>query len=96
MHIGYVIFHKGYDANYIVINWWSHGNMLRLFAYRAPLDSPHTYTLVENGLHICVWDMLVHHFERNAYVHHIMSSGADNGLHNYMNNFYEQNDPSSP
>ena len=85
---GYLILHKGMDCNYCVCCWWSHENMLRLIPYRAELHTPLQYTRVKDGLDICAWDMLVHHYERNSFVHHILSFPEQPKIKQYVHDHY--------
>ncbi len=72
--LGYIILHRGMDANFIAINWWAGENMLSSHPFLAPLERPYEYKqITETGLNACVWDALVHFHERNAWVEHILS-----------------------
>lgn len=84
LKIGYIIYHKGFDSNYIVISWWSHENMLRMFAYSSTRLEPTEFNLVTNGLNICVWDMLIHAHERDAFVKHILTNQDSAQFKNYL------------
>lgn len=86
--LGYVIYHKGFDSNYIVISWWAYENMLRMFAYSSDRLTPHDFYLVQDGLNICVWDMLIHNHERNAYVKHILANNKATDIKGYLNENY--------
>lgn len=84
LKIGYIIYHKGFDTNYIVISWWFHENMLRMFAYASMRSKACEFRLVTDGLNICVWDMLIHAHERNAFVKHILRKPASAQFKNYL------------
>jgi hypothetical protein len=77
--LGYIILHRGMDANFIVINWWAGENMLSSHPFLAPLEKPYDYKeITATGLNVCVWDVLVHFHERNAWVEHILSPSSPN------------------
>ena len=88
LRVGYIIYHKGFDSNYIVISWWAHENMLQMFAFASSRKEPDNFKLVDNGLNICVWDMLIHAFERNAFVNHILKHPNSPKIKNYLNEIY--------
>lgn len=89
LKFGYVIYHKGYDSNYIVISWWSHENMLRMFAFSSSLKATNDFRLVQDGLNICVWDMLVHAHERNAFVKYIYMCPESPQTKKYLQDGYK-------
>lgn len=85
---GYLILHKGMDSNYIVCNWWAGENMLRMFSFRASPDRPLDYGEIDNGLNICVWDMLIHNHERNSFVKYILSRADEFRVKDYLSDLY--------
>lgn len=85
---GYLILHKGMDSNYIVCNWWAGENMLRMFSFGASLDQPLDYFAIDDGLNICVWDMLIHNHERNSFVNHILSQANESNVEAYLKDYY--------
>jgi len=87
---GYIIYHKGFDSNYFVVSWWARENMLRMFPYASTLMNPGQFTLVRDGLNICVWDMLIHSHERDAWVKHVLSVPQDPDLKGYVDDKYAQ------
>jgi hypothetical protein len=89
--LGYVILHKGMDSNFIAVNWWSGENMLVTRAMLAPLNDPCNYNeITQTGMNICVWDMLVHNHERNAWVESILKNPSSPKTEEYINSFYKK------
>lgn len=86
---GYCIHHKGRNSNYIIVAHWVQENMLHLRAYASNLRAPDEYIEVtQTGISICVWDMLLHNHERNAYVQHVLLHPASPSSINYLNDTY--------
>ena len=89
LKIGYLIYHRGDDTNYFVISRWSCENMLRMFSFRSSAQECETsFQLVQDGLNICVWDMLIHAHERNSYVKHILMNPDTIQRTNYLKDEY--------
>lgn len=89
LKFGYLILHKGYDSTYFVVSSWACDNMLRMFAFSSPIDELKLRP-VESGLNICVWDMLIHKHERDAFVDLVLSNPDAPQVQRYMESFFEQ------
>ena len=84
--LGYIILHKGMDSNFIVINFWAGENMIRTHAFISTLENPYDYRdITETGMNVCVWDALIHNFERNSWVENILKNPDEPEIDKYMN-----------
>ena len=89
--LGYIIIHKGMDANFIVVNWWVGENMVCTHTFLAPLSNPNLYQeITHTGMNVCVWDTLVHFHERNAWVNHIMKNPKNPDAKGYLEDIYKK------
>jgi hypothetical protein len=89
--LGYIILHKGMDSNFIVVSWWSGENMLVTRSMLASLNDQYNYfEITESGMNVCVWDMLIHSFERNSWVKNILESPYEPHIDMYMQNIYKK------
>ncbi|HEX8128556.1 MAG TPA: hypothetical protein VF527_05590 [Pyrinomonadaceae bacterium] len=78
--VGYVGIHDGRGANFIFVDWWADENELHHRVYAAPSqelkDLPE---ITATGLSVCVWDLRVQCFEREAWLETVLRNprGAD-------------------
>lgn len=86
--LGYMIVHKGMDCNYIVCSWWAFENMIRMFSFMSTLSDPLNFMEVKDGLGICVWDMLIHQHERQAFVNHLLLDPKKLNKEAYVRDIY--------
>lgn len=73
---GFLVLHQGRGAAYVVLGWWDNENELPLRIFVRPYDQP-LWRPASERESICVWDLEVLWFERNAYVQ-TMLSGSGN------------------
>ncbi len=72
--VGYILLHKGMDSNYIVVTWFAGENMICTHSAASPRLDPYNFkSITHTGLNTCVWDALLHKFERDAWVRQIMT-----------------------
>jgi hypothetical protein len=62
---GLLIYHQGYVANYVVVAWWDNENELPI---RVFVDDGGGWRAAHVHESVCVWDLEVIWFERNAWV----------------------------
>lgn len=74
--VGFLIAHQGRTANYAVLCWWDHENELPIkIAVRRP-EERGGWRPARGRESICVWDLEVIAFERQAYIATILAGGA--------------------
>ena len=78
--VGFVILHQGKTGDYFILCWWDHENELpiKVFVRDASAWRP-----ANEGESVCVWDLRVIWWEREAYVATMMS-GKPDGLEEYL------------
>jgi hypothetical protein len=70
---GLLIYHQGHFANYVVVAWWDNENELPI---RVFVDDGGGWRAARTHESICVWDLEVIWFERNAWVATALSGTA--------------------
>jgi hypothetical protein len=70
--VGFLILHQGRNTSYLVLGWWDRENELPLRVYILAQDKK-TWRKAKGSESICVWDLQVLWFEREAYVETILS-----------------------
>jgi hypothetical protein len=67
--VGFLILHRGRGADYLVQGWWDRENELPLRVFvRYPGTADGVWRAARGGESVCVWDLEVVGFEREAYV----------------------------
>jgi len=83
--VGYVGVHDGRGANFIFVDWWADENELHHHVYAAPSaelkDLPE---ITATGLSVCVWDLRVQCFEREAWLETVLTNARGADLEAYM------------
>jgi hypothetical protein len=70
----FLIVHHGEGANYIILDWWVDESILPHHVWSAPLDAPESFTyLTPLGIGVCVWELEVLQFERQAWIDHVLA-----------------------
>jgi hypothetical protein len=72
---GFVIAHKGDGIDYIVLAWWDRQNELPLRVFVR--EHGESWRVARGSESVCVWDLQVIGFERDAYVQHMMRAQPD-------------------
>jgi hypothetical protein len=75
--VGFVIAHQGRTALYCVLGWWDNENELPLEVFVRGREPGAEWHLARGPESVCVWDLQVIAFERDAYVATVLSSGRD-------------------
>lgn len=67
--VGFLILHRGRGADYLVLGWWARENELPLrVVVRYPGTDDAPWRDARGDESVCVWDLEVIGFEREAYV----------------------------
>jgi hypothetical protein len=73
--VGFLIAHQGRTGNYAVLCWWDHENELPIkIAVRRP-EERGGWRPARGRESICVWDLEIIAFERQAYVETVLAGG---------------------
>jgi hypothetical protein len=72
--VGFAIVHRGEEAVWLLPAFWR-GDMLYQRTFRAPLSDPTRFEEIEgpDAPTACVWELVVHAHERDAFVAHVLS-----------------------
>jgi hypothetical protein len=76
---GFVILHQGRGADYVVLCWWDRENELPMrivVRERGEDGTPSAWRTARENESVCVWDLDVIWFERNAYVETVLAPDA--------------------
>ena len=83
--VGYVGVHDGRGANFIFVDWWADENELHHRVFAAPsgelINIPE---ITATGLSVCVWDLRVQCFEREAWLETVLRNPRESSLEDYM------------
>jgi hypothetical protein len=74
--VGFAIAHHGNGADYTVLGWWDNENELPLRVFVRPQTPDGVWRPARDGESVCVWDLEVIRFERQAYVDTVLSGGT--------------------
>lgn len=76
--VGFVICHQGRVRHYLVMSWWDNENELPQHVYVRPRDgeASHQWRRATGSESICVWDLQIINFERDAYVRHVLTPAS--------------------
>ena len=87
---GVLLHHQGYTKNYTVACWWDQENELPVRVFVSAGDGWRTANEHES---ICVWDLEILWFERDAWVATVLSGAAiEPGVNRYLEMFFAQLD----
>jgi hypothetical protein len=73
--VGFLIMHQGRGFHYLVLCWWDNENELPIKVFVRPFDSSEWRPAAEHES-VCVWDLEIIAFERDAYVKHVLAPVA--------------------
>jgi len=74
--VGFAIAHQGNGVDYLVLAWWDNQNELPLRVFVRPQTPTGEWRPARGGESVCVWDLEVIGFERNAYVKTLLNAGT--------------------
>jgi hypothetical protein len=73
--VGFCILHQGRGADYVVLAWWDRENELPLRVFVSTSADPE-WRPARGSESVCVWDLEVIGFERDAYVRTVLAEPA--------------------
>lgn len=74
--MGFAITHQGNGVDYVVLAWWDNENELPLRVFVRSQKDDAEWRPARDGESVCVWDLEVIWFERQAYVRTILGGGT--------------------
>lgn len=87
----FVIVHEATDFTTVVIDWWERVNELRHRVLRAPPDAPGSLTdITASGESVCVWELRVQAFEREAWLDTVLRNPGGPDLGAYFGRHFNE------
>jgi hypothetical protein len=88
--VGFLGIHQGRGANMVFVDWWADENELHHHAWVSTPEAPGDLAAVTGwGLLGCVWDLVVIHSERDAWVDAVLANPAGPDLAGYLDRLFE-------
>ncbi len=82
----FLIVHEAREGVWILLNWWTGGEMIETKTFFAETDQP---LLIKNTPHknslLCVWELEVFAFERKSWIKHVLSEACSPDFVGYTN-----------
>jgi hypothetical protein len=75
--IAVAIEHRGRGIDYFVLGWWDRQNELPLRIWVREHEANATWRAAQGSESVCVWDLQVLAFERDAYVATLLAGARD-------------------
>ncbi|HEX2897460.1 MAG TPA: isochorismatase, partial [candidate division Zixibacteria bacterium] len=85
--VGFIICHQGRGWQYLVFCWWDNENELPQKIFVRKIGKTEKWKPAAIGQAICVWDLEVIWFERNAYIATVM---AGESVDEYLSRHFVQ------
>ncbi len=75
--VGFAIAHRGRGIDYFVLAWWDRENELPLRVFVRYRGTGQAWRPATGSESVCVWDLEIIGFERDAYVATMLTSAPD-------------------
>ena len=75
--LGYIIVDQGETRNWLLLHRWAYNDIVLASIASAPLGATDFQLEDHRQFHACVWEHVVIHHERNAWVKHMMSGSPE-------------------
>ena len=83
--VGFLGVHDGRGANFVFVDWWADENELHHHVYASVPDRPADLRyLTPTGVIVCVWDLRVLCYERQAWMDKVLTNADGPDLEAYM------------
>jgi hypothetical protein len=71
--VGFIGVHDGRNACFVFVDFWGNENELFHRVYLSRLNEPQSLTAAKSSeSSVCVWDLHLQNFEREAWIKHIL------------------------
>ena len=75
--VGFVGIHQGRGANFVFVDWWADENELHHHVYISKSEAPSVLrAATDKDPSVCVWDLGVQAFEREAWLETVLRNSA--------------------
>jgi hypothetical protein len=82
--LGYIIFHEGRLADWLLLDWWADEIQIRHQLYRSDSADPAAFERVTSDLIACIWELRVVAFERDAWIDTMLKSPTRPDVQQYL------------
>ena len=83
--VGFVIVHEAHAFNTVVVDWWEQVNELRHHVFRAAPGRAEAFDeITSSGEAVCVWELRIQAFEREAWLRCVLENAEDPDLDAYL------------
>ena len=83
--VGFVGAHDGSSACFVFVDFWSNENELHHYPYVAPVAAPEDLRPAQHSaLSVCVWDLRLQSFERDAWITHVLRKADARDFDGYL------------
>lgn len=83
--VAQLIVHIGTGGVWLLLDWWSEGDVLMHRHFHATLDDPTRFTdVAPHHLGPCVWDLAVQAHEREVWLRHVLANPNGPDLAAYL------------
>ena len=73
--VAHLTVHLGTAGVWLLLDWWSEGDILMHRHFHALFDDPTRFTdVAPHHLGPCVWELAVHAHERDAWLRHVLAN----------------------
>lgn len=75
--VGFCVIHQGVMANWLLINWWGHEDIIHQKIYHSPIDQPNKVMHASDPtIMTCIHEMEVYEFERQAWISCVLNQSG--------------------
>ncbi len=90
--MGFLIVHEAREGVWILLNWWTGGEMIETKVFFADYKNPKALVSSPYGVNslLCVWELEIIVHERQAWIDHVLSNATDPDFKRYMRSNLKQ------
>jgi hypothetical protein len=83
--VGFLGVHDGRGANFVFFDFWADENELHHHVYISPADDPEDlHPAGPDDPSVCVWDLQVQSFERQAWIENVLANPYGPDIEQYL------------
>jgi hypothetical protein len=83
--VGFVVVHEAQSFNTVIVDWWEMVNELRHHVFRASPGAPGSFhEVTASGESVCVWELGVQAFERQAWIDTVLQQPDEGRFASYL------------
>lgn len=82
--VGWLIIHDGAEGDYVLVDWWSHQDIVQHRVFGAPKGAGPLRAGWPQGAGFCVWELAVCWHERQAWIRHVLARSGQPDIDAYL------------